>query len=90
MNIDLKKVYYYVIALITFFVMLWGVIDLASALGSSFTGKYLPVPQEMRAEEPNLEEYYQKRVTQDRIFDSLARAIIAGGIFIYARRKAEA
>jgi len=29
-------------------------------------------------------------VTQDRIFDSLARAIIAGGIFIYARRKAEA
>lgn len=90
MNIDLKKLYYYVIALITFFVMLWGVIDLASAMGSSFTGKYLPAPRETRSAEPNLEDYYQRKVTQDRIFDSLARMVIAGGIFFYARRKAEA
>jgi len=86
MSLDLKKLYYYVIALITFFVLLWGVIDFVSAATNLTTSKYLPAaPAIEKGAEPGLEDYYQKRVTQDRLFDSLARIVVSGGIFLYAK-----
>jgi hypothetical protein len=86
MNFDFKKAYYYIIALITFFVLLWGVIDFASATTSLITGKYLPPPQlGEKSGTPGLEDYYQQRMAQDRMFDSLARILVAGAIFGYAQ-----
>jgi len=86
MSFDFKKAYYYIIALITFFVLLWGVIDFASATTGLISGKYLPQPQMgEKPGTPGLEEYYQQRVAQDRLFDSLARILVAGVIFGYAQ-----
>ena len=78
MNLDYKKIYYYIIALITFFVLLWGTIDLLSASAGMIADKN-PAP--------GPEEYYQLKITQDRIFDSLARMLVSGVVFAYARFK---
>jgi len=88
MNFDLKKIYYYVIALVTFFVLLWGAIDFVSASASLVSGKYVKMPPSVEKNpEPGVEEYYQLRVTQDRLFDSLARVLVSGVIFAYAKFK---
>jgi hypothetical protein len=88
MNLDLKKVYYYVIALIAFFVLLWGTIDFVSASAGMITGKYVKVPPSVEKNaEPGLEEYYQQRVAQDRLFDSLARIMVSGVVFAYSKFK---
>ena len=81
MNIDLNKAYYYIICLIAVFILLWGAIDLASATTSFFFSGTLPSPDQQA------EMIYQKRVAQDRIFDSLARIIISGAVFVYCRKK---
>ncbi len=84
MNIDLKKAYYYIISLITFFVLLWGTVDFVAASTSYFSTNYLgAIPQEQ-----GMDDFYQKRVTQERLFDSLSRILVSGIIFIYARKKA--
>jgi hypothetical protein len=89
MSLDLKKIYYYVIALITFFVLLWGVIDFVSVASSLTDSRYLPTgPAIDKNAEPGPEDYYQKRVAQDRLFDSLTRIIVSGGIFLYAKIQA--
>jgi len=88
MGIDFKKVYYYIIALVTFFVLLWGTIDLVSGLAGLATGKYAKIPAEMeKSTDPGLEEYYQQRIAQDRTVDSLARILVSGSIFLYAKFK---
>lgn len=83
--IEYKKIYYYVICLIVFFVFLWGAIDFASA-GTSFllNRHYEDPPTEGGAP---LDEYYNRRMTSERISDGLVRIIICGVIFIYSRKK---
>ncbi|MFA4967634.1 MAG: hypothetical protein WC624_05395 [Candidatus Margulisiibacteriota bacterium] len=88
MNIDLNKVYYYIIALVTFFVLLWGTIDLVSGLAGMATGKYAKLPADAeKSADPGLEEFYQQRIAQDRTVDSLARILVSGSIFLYAKFK---
>ncbi len=87
MSLDLKKLYYYIIALIAFFILLWGIIDFVSASANLIASRYLAPQLTGKMTEPGMEEYYQQRVSQDRIFDSLARIVVSGGIFIYAKAK---
>lgn len=91
MNIDLRKTYYYVICLITFFVLLWGIIDLAGAASGltllkpeAATEKELPEAKNVRS----LEESYQRRMLFDRLGDSLIRIVVSGAVFAYSRKKA--
>lgn len=96
---DLKKIYYYIICLITFFVLMWGIVDIVSATLSltifkaeSVSLESAPGVEGMFAErggaaEPLIEDYYQRRMIYDRMGDSLARIVIAGAIFAYARWK---
>ncbi|MCX5725979.1 MAG: hypothetical protein NT030_02140 [Candidatus Saganbacteria bacterium] len=99
---DLKKLYYYIICLITFFVLMWGFVDVVSATlsltvfkGGSVAFESAAPPEQAgavaqdksRMAEPLIEDYYQKRMLYDRIGDSLARILLAGGVFAYARFK---
>lgn len=84
MEFDFKKAYYYIICLITFFVLMWGLVDFASTSVNLVSGRMLTAPQGMD-KEPNLDEYYQRRVTEDRLCDSLARILVSGLIFAYAK-----
>lgn len=80
MNLDINKLYYYCICLIAAFVLLWGAIDFVSA-GVSYIVPAAPSPDQSN------EEFYQKRVAQDRIFDAIARIVISGAVFVYCRKK---
>lgn len=84
MELNYKKAYYYIICLITFFVLMWGLVDFASTSINLVSGRMLTTPQGMD-KEPNLDEYYQRRVTEDRLYDSLARVLVSGLIFAYAK-----
>lgn len=83
---DLKKAYYYIICLAALFVLMWGVVDLASAsfglIGSRGSAITLPVEKEGEA---SLDSYYQRKMLYDRLTDSLARVIFAGLVFAYSR-----
>jgi hypothetical protein len=83
MNVELNKIYYYLVCLIAFFVLLWGAIDLTSA-GFSYvsTGSISATTSDQ-----NMEDFYQKRVARDRVVDSLARIAISGIVFLYCRKK---
>lgn len=88
MSLDYKKIYYYTICLITFFVLLWGTIDLSSAVASLTILKptiIKEIPEEKISE--GLEDAYQQKMLFDRLGDSLARIVIAGIIFAYSRKK---
>jgi hypothetical protein len=93
----IKKIYYYVICALTLFVLMWGAVDVISSLLSMTLFKPPSVNLEMPSgskvssagpekgmTEPFFEEYYQSRMTFDRIGDSLARILVAGGLFLYA------
>ncbi|KAF0134921.1 MAG: hypothetical protein FD145_302 [Candidatus Saganbacteria bacterium] len=80
---EYKKIYYYIISLITFFILLWGAIDFVSASINLTTGKFMALQE--KSSEPAMDEYYQQRVAQDRMFDSLARMLISGSIFLYSK-----
>lgn len=84
--IDYKKAYYYVICLMAFFVLLWGTIDFGSASTSYFLTKQASDFSEEKQDRP-LDEYYQKKMVQERLGDSLVRILVAGGIFIFCRKK---
>ena len=96
-GLDLKKIYYYVICLISFFVMMWGAIDLASSSVGLISLKGLNIglsaPQGQMESVPSdrgdqmFDAFYQKKMLYDRIWDSLARFIIAGAIFAYGRTR---
>ncbi len=91
---DVKKIYYYIICLITLFVLMWGVVDMVSATFSLYLFKSPSVSLEslggagaggeIKGAEPSIEEYYQRRMVFDRIGDSLARIVVSGLIFVYA------
>jgi hypothetical protein len=95
-RLTIKKVYYYVVCLITLFVLMWGMVDVVSSALSLtvFKPPTLGVepmgPQggagaaEGQASGPSFDEYYQGRMAVDRIGDSLARILVAAAIFTYA------
>jgi hypothetical protein len=98
-EVRLPKIYYYLICLLTFFVLLWGTIDVVSMTGnylfSKVSSSSVGQPSSMdsgelgagRSGELPFEDYYQKRVLFDRIIDGFARILVSGAIFVYARRK---
>jgi hypothetical protein len=91
MKLELKKIYYYIISLIAFLILMWGAVDLASAATDMTLGRFSrPVPATYKGTDSGLEEYYQTRVAQDRISDSLSRILVAGIVFFYNRRKVNA
>jgi hypothetical protein len=94
-----KKVYYYVICAITLFILMWGFVDMTSAVLSvtifkPSAGMEAPSgPQAVSdakaggGDQPFFDEYYQGRMAMDRIGDSMARVLVAGIIFIYSSLK---
>jgi hypothetical protein len=90
---DFKKAYYYVICLAALFVLMWGVVDLASAsiglstarLPSTSMGGSSPEKES----EPTLDIYYQRKMLYDRLFDSLARIVVSGLVFTFCRFKVD-
>jgi hypothetical protein len=92
---NFKKLYYYVLCIMAFFVLMWGAIDLASAT-FGLIGLKGAAPPAIESQsllpdkgEQGLDSFYQSKMLYDRLWDSLARVIIAGGIFIYCRKAAE-
>jgi len=88
---DLKKLYYYIICLVSLFVFAMGAVDLTSSGIGLFTTRFsassieaIPPTGES---EPGLDLYYQKKMLYDRLSDSLARIIISGLVFVYSRSK---
>ena len=91
---DLKKAYYYIICLASLLALLWGVVDLAGAgIGLATTRVSAPAGQMQiipdTAADQSLDIYYQRRVMNDRLVDSLARIIVSGLVFAYSRTKVE-
>lgn len=93
-NLDLKKVYYYVICVMAFFILMWGVVDLASTSAGLFIIKDNSLSYDAPAEEglspadkgdQFFDAYYQRKMLHDRFWDSLARIIVSGLIFAYFR-----
>ncbi len=89
---DLKKAYYYIICLAALFIFAWGMVDLASAASGLAMNRSSSVQLEQeavseKASEPYLEMYYQKKMLYDRLWDSVARIVVAGAIFAYSRIK---
>jgi len=87
---NFKKLYYYVLCIMAFFVLMWGAIDLtSSAFGLiGLKGSAQTVISADKGE-PGLDVFYQSKMLYDRLWDSLARVVIAGGIFIYCRKTAQ-
>ncbi|MFC1495993.1 hypothetical protein ACFL52_01100 [Candidatus Margulisiibacteriota bacterium] len=86
MTIDYKKTYYYIATLIAFFILFWGAIDLLSAL-SSFTINDLDKAKTPQQQKQPIDDYYQGKMTRERMSDSLVRVLVAGSVFIYCRKK---
>ncbi|MFH1826470.1 MAG: hypothetical protein ABH823_04180 [bacterium] len=90
-NLDHKKLYYYVICVMAFFVLMWGAVDLvSSSIGlvqvQSTQAEYTnDKPVSAGDGEQIFDSYYQRKMLQDRLFDSLARIIVSGLIFGYCR-----
>jgi len=95
-----KKIYYYVICAVTLFVLMWGAVDVVSAVFSMTIfrspsigmeggpqGGDLGTDAKGAAGGATFEDYYQSRMVFDRVGDSLARILVAGGIFLYASLK---
>jgi len=81
-----------------FFVLMWGTVDFASStiglisLRGADTTMSVPqgeAPMPMEKGEQFFDAYYQSKMLQDRLWDSLARVVIAGMIFAYCRIKVE-
>lgn len=93
-NLDHKKIYYYVICVMAFFVLMWGTVDLvSSSVGllsirgttTKITAPTEEVPILPEKGEQFFDTYYQQKMLQDRLWDSLARIVISGIIFAYCR-----
>ncbi|MBN2058534.1 MAG: hypothetical protein JW782_07045 [Candidatus Saganbacteria bacterium] len=93
-GLDLKKIYYYVICVMAFFVLMWGVVDLGSSSVGLMNLRGTTPSFNLPAEAPMLgpdkgeqffDAYYQNKMLQDRFWDSLVRIVVAGLIFTYCR-----
>ena len=90
-----KKIYFYALAIIVFFIMIWGAVDTVSA----GLGLVLVEPAGIEANlqeevminpaegEVSIEALYQKRMFLERIADSLARLIVGGAAFAFLNFK---
>jgi len=92
MSFSMEKIYFYIVCLLTFFVLLWGAIDFVSAGITYLTTPALSTTapqsqQGLERTEVNFDAYYQRKVAQDRLADSLARILIAGAVFAFCRYK---
>ncbi|NQU18475.1 MAG: hypothetical protein HQ564_10495 [Candidatus Saganbacteria bacterium] len=83
--IDYKKAYYYIICLIAFFVLFWGIIDFGSATVSYISNNN--IRSKGAEQSQSLDDFYQGKMIRERMGDSLVRIIIAGGVFIFCRKK---
>lgn len=83
-----KKLYYYLISLTALFFLLWGVVDLANTVVSSFGRAPLPADQAASegVNEQTLDLYYQKKMLVDRYSDSLIRIVVSGLAFYFAKK----
>jgi len=91
--LDIKKLYYYVICVIALFVLLWGVVDLTSSSVSLVGLRNAAVSSADAPLSPDkgdqmFDAYYQKKMMQDRLWDSLARILVSGVVFAYFRMTA--
>lgn len=89
---DLKRTYYYIICLVSLFILFWGVVDLSGAAVGLSMAKTAAVSLSQSptiGEEQTLDVYYQKKMLFDRLSDSLARIVVAGLVFFYCRKKVE-
>ena len=91
---DLKKAYYYIVCLASLFVLMWGVVDLTSAVIGLASARLpsaaleqLSPPYSEKESESSLDTYYQKKMLYDRLADSLARIVISGLVFAYSRTR---
>lgn len=92
-NLDIKKIYYYVICVMAFFVLMWGVVDLTSTSIGIYSIQGISLSPSSPAEsqppaekgEQFFDAYYQKKMLYDRFWDSMARVLISGIIFLYFR-----
>jgi hypothetical protein len=88
----LKKAYYYLICLAALFFLFWGAVDLTgSAIGLVVNRNASPAADQA-VEQPSeqfLEAYYQKKMLVDRLWDSVARVVFAGAVFVYCRKRAD-
>lgn len=80
---DPKKLYYYTICGIAFFILMWGVIDLVSS-GAGLLGWHGGASGPDQA----FDAFYQQKMLLDRLWDSLARVIVSGLVFAYFRSAA--
>jgi hypothetical protein len=88
----LSRIYLYILAVLTFFVCMWGAIDTVSAgigLALIQPGPQPVLSQSEGAEallqpaDSSLEGVYQKRMFFERLADSLARFVIGGALFAF-------
>lgn len=86
MNLNINKIYYYIICLFASFILLWGVVDLISSVSTYVSTK--TISNYEKNSDENIENFYQKKVAQDRLFDSFARIVVSGAVFVYCRKKA--
>lgn len=93
-NLDLKRVYYYVVCAIAFFILIWGSIDfVSSSIGlANLKGSETAITQTQVGpagatdkNEQFFDSYYQKKMLSDRFWDSLVRLLISGIVFTYFR-----
>jgi len=93
-NLDLKRVYYYVICAIALFILIWGSIDFASSsiglvnlkgAGTTVTQTQTGSAGSSDKNEQFFDSYYQQKMLSDRFWDSLVRVIISGVVFAYFR-----
>ncbi|MFC1571726.1 hypothetical protein ACFL31_04155 [Candidatus Margulisiibacteriota bacterium] len=92
-NLDLKRVYYYVICAIAFFILIWGTVDLvSSSIGlinlrgaTTVSAPQGEAPMPTEKGDQFFDSYYQTRMLYERLWDSLARIIVSGLVFGYCR-----
>ena len=93
-KLDHKKIYYYVICVMAFFVLMWGTVDLVSSsiglisirgVSSSLSAPTEEIPLPVEKGEQFFDSYYQKKMLLDRLWDSFARILVSGIIFAYCR-----
>lgn len=91
---DLKKAYYYIICLAALLVLSWGIVDFSGASiglivnrNPSVASEQSPPPSSDKESDAYLDSYYQKKMYYDRLWDSLARIVVAGVVFAYCRVK---
>jgi hypothetical protein len=87
--LDPKRIYYYAVCGIAFFMLMWGAVDLAST-SIGFIGLRNPVAVAVPEDKADqaFDLFYQKKMLTDRLWDSLARVVVSGLVFIYFRTTA--